>query len=355
MKRKCPEISVLLSVYNGEKYICAAVESMLQQTYSDFEFVIVDDGSRDSTAELLRRYSDQRIRIVTNEKNLGLTKSLNIGLRESCGKYIARIDADDYAKPDRLQKQYDFMQRFSGVGFLATWAHVVDEQDAIVSVLNTRLSAEDIYYTIYFRNCIVHSSVMYDRELILSIGGYDETISMGQDCELWYRVSKVTQMHMLCEPLVTVRVTSESISTRYRVPQRALAASIVKKRLQTLTGYPLTDNEIQVLQYHVFETFDDDLVAVLKHLDRINNAILTKEAVFFSNLGLRVRKITYAMKQKRRNLLYLYFQSHNPIKGIAAIVGTSRTSSDFLWALYLYVRASIKSVKEMTCRLCLKK
>ena len=108
-----PLVSVLMAVYNGEKYLLEAIESILNQTYTNFEFLIINDGSTDSTEEIILSYSDQRIRYIKNEQNLKLIASLNKGLDLAKGKYIARMDADDISLPDRLEKQVNFLERNS--------------------------------------------------------------------------------------------------------------------------------------------------------------------------------------------------------------------------------------------------
>src|SRR5258705_775698 len=104
-----PQVSVLLPVWNGERHLAAAIESVLGQSFTDFELLIVDDGSTDGSAALIRRYGDERIRLFENEKNLGVTRSLNLGLAQARGRYVARMDADDLSAPERLARQVAFL------------------------------------------------------------------------------------------------------------------------------------------------------------------------------------------------------------------------------------------------------
>ena len=117
-QRTAPMVSVLMAVYNAEKYLTEAVESILVQTFADFEFLIIDDGSVDGSAAILEDYaeSDERVKVIHNSENLGLTKSLNIGLKLTQGKFIARIDADDVAVPERFEKQITFMDDHPDIG-----------------------------------------------------------------------------------------------------------------------------------------------------------------------------------------------------------------------------------------------
>jgi len=117
---KEPKVTVLMPVYNGEKYLNEAIDSILGQTFKDFKFLIINDGSTDGTADILKSYKDSRIKVTNNEKNIGLTKSLNKGLKMAKSEYIARMDADDISLPTRLQKQVEFMDSHPKVGVCGT-------------------------------------------------------------------------------------------------------------------------------------------------------------------------------------------------------------------------------------------
>ncbi|MDQ3072975.1 MAG: glycosyltransferase family 2 protein, partial [Bacteroidota bacterium] len=121
LKRSGPLVTVLTSVYNGEEYLREAIESILNQSFTDYEFLIVNDGSTDKTAEILAGYFDPRIRIIHNNKNKGLSFSLNSGLEASFGVYVARQDADDISLRDRLRKQVDFMEKNPQIHVCGTW------------------------------------------------------------------------------------------------------------------------------------------------------------------------------------------------------------------------------------------
>ena len=116
-----PKISVLMSVFNGERYLIKAIDSILNQTFKDFEFIIIDDGSMDSSNAIIRSFDDPRVRLIENEKNIGLTKSLKKGIDLCRGEYIARMDGDDISLPERLKKQVEFMDHNRGVGISGTW------------------------------------------------------------------------------------------------------------------------------------------------------------------------------------------------------------------------------------------
>lgn len=130
-----PEISVVLSVYNDAKYVGVAIESVLAQTFTDFELIIIDDASTDESLSIARDFADERIRIVENEENLGLTKSLNKGISLAQGKYIARMDSDDICLPTRFEKQVAYLDAHPDVGVCGGWVELIGEQAGGKSVV----------------------------------------------------------------------------------------------------------------------------------------------------------------------------------------------------------------------------
>src|SRR3989344_927550 len=154
-----PSVSVLMSTYNGAVYLRQAINSILNQTFTDFEFIIVDDNSTDNSGEILRSYNDPRIRIIQNNKNIGLTKSLNKGLKEAQGKYIARMDADDVSLLDRLKEQYNFLEAHPTIALVGSWAESMDEYGIVTEIRKVPTDPETIRFELVLRNCFFHSSV----------------------------------------------------------------------------------------------------------------------------------------------------------------------------------------------------
>lgn len=187
---KSPKVTVLMSVYNGEIYLHDAIDSILNQTFTDFEFLIINDCSTDRTAEILQSYNDPRIKIINNEKNIGLTKSLNKGLKIARGEYIARQDADDVSAPDRLKKEIDFLRAHRDYAVVGTFVKVLNE-DSEVILLPVSL-IEDAPIRDFFKrsNCLTHGSTMLRKKCLLDVGFYDESIARAQDYDLWLRLSE---------------------------------------------------------------------------------------------------------------------------------------------------------------------
>ncbi|OGL41105.1 MAG: hypothetical protein A3C43_06550 [Candidatus Schekmanbacteria bacterium RIFCSPHIGHO2_02_FULL_38_11] len=215
-----PKITVFMPVYNAERHLGEAIESILYQTYRDFEFLIINDGSTDTSKEIILSYNDPRIIFVDNKENLGLPFSLNKGLKLAKGEYIARMDADDVSFPKRLEKQVTFLKDNSDVDMVASWIEKVDEDGKHLGFWRADRKnniPEEIYYTLHFKNCIAHSSVLFNKELILGLGGYKKDF-LNEDYELWLRLSKVAKINKIKEVLVKYRESnSPSKSQAYRL------------------------------------------------------------------------------------------------------------------------------------------
>lgn len=211
-----PKVTVLMSVYNGERFLSGALESILAQTWTDFEFLIINDGSTDGSREIILSYDDPRMRLVDNPTNIGLTKSLNRGLELAQGSLIARQDQDDLSCPARLGKQVDFLNNHPEVALLGTRASLIDEWGRRVHNPLTRRATtlRGIEWQFMVYNPFVHSSVMFRREVIWTkLGGYDESLER-QDYELWSRVAVACGVANLPEELVKFRIHPDSITAK---------------------------------------------------------------------------------------------------------------------------------------------
>ena len=161
-----PAISVIMSVYNDEKYLAKSIESILNQTYSDFEFIIINDGSTDKSMEIIDRYKNEDKRVVVvNQENMGLTKSLNKAIKLSKGKYIARMDSDDISVSNRLEKQIEFLKHNKDYALVGTNIVKINISDNELEINRTKYGYEDIVDTFKTRNCIAHGSVMVNIDI----------------------------------------------------------------------------------------------------------------------------------------------------------------------------------------------
>lgn len=212
-----PKVSVIMSVYNQETYLKDAIESILNQTFTDFEFIIINDGSTDKTKEIIENYQklDSRIKII-NQKNQGLTKSLNKGIFVSQGEYIARMDADDISLPQRIEKQAIFLDSHPDVGMVGVWAELFSDNIPCITKSCFVSDFEKISeYLVSTGNCFVHSSVMVRADIIKKLGGYDERLVKSQDYELWLRLIAVSKVAIIPEILHRHRIATNSVSEKY--------------------------------------------------------------------------------------------------------------------------------------------
>lgn len=214
-----------MSVRNGEAYLKACIDSILGQTFSDFEFIIVDDASTDATAVLLDEYTraDERVRLVTNKENLGLTKSLNIALQKARGEYIARMDADDISLPERFEKQVRFLGKYLSHSIVGSWMKIIDDQSKEIDVWETETSDDQIKKALIRYNPMFHPTVMMRKNLLDQIGGYDEAWRYAQDYELYFRLSRIGKMANIPEYLLRYRVSKKSITVSRNTKQAVCA------------------------------------------------------------------------------------------------------------------------------------
>lgn len=204
-----------MSVYNGEAFLEETIKSVLEQTFKDFEFVIVNDGSTDNSIDIINKFviNDSRIKLVNNPKNIGLTKSLNVGINNSTGEYIARLDSGDFSYPDRLEEQVKFLNENNDVGLVGTWAYVVDDKRTILKELKYPTDDKIIKKDLINYNPFVHSSIMFRRSVASQVGFYNEDYFYAQDYEFYFRLYPITKFANVPFFLVEYRRYSKSITS----------------------------------------------------------------------------------------------------------------------------------------------
>ncbi|WP_218048972.1 glycosyltransferase [Curvivirga aplysinae] len=235
MARAPAQISVLMAIYNGADFLKTAIESILNQTFTDWTFVIVDDASTDQTKEILSSYASKepRIHIIKNETNLGLTKSLNVGLREIKSPYIARFDADDISLPNRLQKQYDFMQSNPDIAFCGSNAIIVDAEEKLKFVTSLPETSAELSAISIIQNPFIHPSTMLRKSVLDTFNiDYDESFKTTQDWVLWVEIMSHGKTANIKEPLIKQRYHPSSISHAKRDIQITNSLRVQKRYLE---------------------------------------------------------------------------------------------------------------------------
>ena len=220
---KNPRVSVLMPVYNGERYLREAVESILNQTFTDFEFIVINDGSTDGSADLLRAYDDPRLRLI-EQANVGLTRSLNRGIALARGEYIARMDADDISLPTRLQMQIEFLGNHPTVGLVGTSVIHFDVDGKMIMEKLLLTESARIKEALLSANQLCHGSVMFRRECLEKVGGYREEFKHVEDYDLWLRIAEHYEVANLATLLYKWRFTADGISVSHKLEQDRYAA-----------------------------------------------------------------------------------------------------------------------------------
>lgn len=260
-----PKVSIVMPAYNAEKYINETINSILNQSYKDFEFIIINDGSSDRTKEIILSYSDERIVYLENEKNSGIVVTLNKGLEKASGEYIARMDSDDISLVNRLEKQVEFMDKNLDVGVLGTGICVfgdsINDQERVFTTNSEQLKAELI-----FNSCIAHPTVMIRSSILKNNNlNYSEEFAGAEDYHLWWRIAKVSKIATLPDILVKYRLHASQITKvkderYYKMMQR-----LMDIRFSDM-GFKPSNTDKKVFMKYCFggyETFTTDEVEEL--------------------------------------------------------------------------------------------
>ena len=253
-----PRVSVLMPVYNGEQYLAEAIESILNQTFADFEFIIIDDASQDGSLSIVRDFArrDKRIQIIENQDNLGLSISLNKGIRAARGEYIARMDADDISTPQRFEDQVAFMDANPDIGICGTW---VEYFGGDAEILKFPLNHDAIYARMLFENALAHPSVMM-RAISIKEQGllYDEEVQYAQDYELWSRAVIMVKLANIDQILLRYRIHSQRIGSKYGREQHQ-THGLIYRRLLARFGLNFTSEDIHLHQLISTHRYGDDI------------------------------------------------------------------------------------------------
>lgn len=290
-----------MPVYNAEKYLTEAINSILGQTLTDFEFLIIDDGSSDSSIEIIKSYQDNRIRLVINENNLGISKTLNRGIELAGSDIIARMDADDISLPDRLYIQYSYLTRHSRCSLVSSHVEIISETGESLGKYQPDSSL--FYYNLAFHCWIYHPSVMYRRPAVRDAGMYPLTLS--EDYRLWSELIKEHHFYNIPNILIRYRITSESVSnSTFAEEYRDAEKKQIIKNLQYFVGEDYTIPDAWLECYR--NNFDPlckpprvrEMVRCIRELDIISQHILAKE-----NINRDPEAIKKAAGQKKEHIL----------------------------------------------------
>jgi glycosyltransferase involved in cell wall biosynthesis len=222
-----PPVSVILPVYDGEKYLAQAIDSILAQTFQNFEFLIIDDGSTDRSLEIIEGYARRDTRIqVTSRANRGLIATLNEGIALARGEYVARMDADDVALPERLQRQVEFLAAHPRCVLVGASFVYIDSSGNEGRAHHCFINDLTIRHALPVEGCVLHPVAMFRRSAVVGVGGYKADYVAAEEYDLWHRLAHVGELTNLPEPLLYYREWDQRVSARHAAVQRRVAERI---------------------------------------------------------------------------------------------------------------------------------
>lgn len=277
------KVSVLMPVYNAEKYLAEAINSIISQTFRDWELLIINDGSTDSSLSIINGFSDSRVRVINNESNIGLIKTLNKGIGLCNGQYIARMDADDISMPNRLALQVNFLDGNEDYILCGTNADVIDSDGKITGKIVNPSKSTFLQISLLFTNPFIHPSMMIRRN-ILTVNFFDENAIHVEDYELWTRLASQGQIANLELPLLQYRWHETNVSVKHSAMQETAKNKIISKQLAKLDICP-TEQEL----YWHRATFQ--IYSLGKEISIQNRNIFTEVNNWFSTLKKQNRKL----------------------------------------------------------------
>lgn len=296
-----PKLTVLMPVYNAGKFLAEAIDSILGQTFEEFEFIIIDDGSTDNSVAIIHSYDDPRIRLYLNEANMGISATLNKGIGLARASLIARMDADDISYPNRLQVQYTYMLDNPDCALVSSMVKVVGEDGRFIR--QDKMRSEHIYYNLTFICWLYHPTVMYRKETVQEVGLYAADYS--EDFELFWQLTRKYRFYNLPEVLLDYRVTDQSLHQVLKKEEYESAQQQqVLRNLRYFAGsyYTIPSSFIQCYR-HNFEPIiaEQNLglwISCIRELDYITQCVLKKY-----NPNLEAESVKLAARYKREFII----------------------------------------------------
>jgi len=300
-----------MAAYNAETYISESIKSILEQTFGDFELLIVNDGSTDKTVDIILGFKDPRIRLIHNAKNEGLVYTRNVALKEARGIYIAVLDSDDIAISDRLEHQYNFLLHNPNFALCGGHGVVINKLGELVNDnrLKVPTDPEIIKMTLLFLNTFVNSTVMYKTSVLKELNGY-RPFAPAEDYELFIRISDLYPVANLDRVLVQYRDHSNNISVIHAEVSRLRVTEIKKIQLQNLgisVSKRMTDTFYSILKWDFHAYHLADYLALFKGLKLANQSLKKYPTANFSKMLFDYWFLIIFTKKTKMNALPLLF------------------------------------------------
>jgi glycosyltransferase involved in cell wall biosynthesis len=301
MSECLPAISVVLPVYNGERYLEEAIASILKQTFENIELIIIDDGSTDKSPSIVTSFVDSRIRFFRQE-NRGLAATLNRGIGLAKAGLIARQDQDDVSYPTRFEKQYNFLLENPGVAVLGTWADIWEDGKNTARTLTHPSGAAALKFNLCFDNYLVHSSIMMRKDVVDNLGGYttDRNRQPPEDYELWSRIMQRYDLDNLPEKLIAYREVATSMSRQGVSPFKKNIEKISIENIARICN-DLVDIKIISALVNLRGSSDSRMPRGVSYLDLRRLLLLISQNVCIEK---RVKSVTLkaSLRQRQREV-----------------------------------------------------
>ncbi|MDF1756310.1 MAG: glycosyltransferase [Verrucomicrobiales bacterium] len=225
-----PLLTVILPAYNAEVHLAEAINSVISQTFSDFELIIIDDGSTDRTGEIINEIDDSRIRLIQHKQNAGLIAALNEGIALAKSEFVARMDADDVCEPSRFEEQLEFFDQNPDVGVLGTAIRMIDSESRPGKIFEMPLSRDEVEWALPLLCPLAHPTVMMRTDVVKKAAGYSSGAELAEDYDLWGRISAHVGIANLSSPLLKLRKHPGSV-TSSRAQDHLTASALVSKSI----------------------------------------------------------------------------------------------------------------------------
>lgn len=305
-----PLVTVFMAAFNGEAYIEKAIQSVLNQSFTDFELLIINDGSTDRTLDIVRKFTDPRIRLVHNDGNKGLTFTRNRGIEEAKGQYMAILDCDDLAMPDRLKAQTSFLNSNPEIAICGGQAITIDESGKQIGNLNVMAGNKNMSPELVFHNIFINSTLMIKRSAMLEAGGYRD-YSPAEDYDLSYSISLHHPVANLNEVLVAYRLHGNNISKVQN--EKAINAELrIIENIHTNLGIPKDENLIRIhhdyFSYRFLSRSSKEFLQVFEALKQGNSKSRNYSIHVFNKILFK-KWFLHLRHTKEKRILPLYFKS----------------------------------------------
>lgn len=292
------KVSIIMPVYNGESYLHEAITSILSQSFTDFEFVMIDDGSDDRSWEVMQSFEDPRIRLERNEINMGLIATLNRGIKLAKGDFIARMDCDDVSLPDRLKMQVDFLDKNPDIGMVGTDYSMIASDGTPWNPpksFDVPTESDLIEWKLYFSCCVCHASMMVRKTVYSHLGGYQNDFVHAEDYDLFLRAVSSTKIASLPDVMYKVRKHQGNVSEMYKKKQKYSADIAVQQALYRTLGTSISLDIVRGFRNSSLIIDLEDAITVANLVtDLCNSLIKSKNISFFNRVKIRndaIRKI----------------------------------------------------------------